>query len=47
MELFAFLFIRVPDTPTEPDPEIPLEDEEMKAIPLEDVSISITLKKIN
>jgi len=34
--LCALYFNKVPDTPTEPDPEIPLEDEEMKAIPLED-----------
>ena len=34
-----FIFIRVPDTPNEPDVDMLNEDHELKMIPLEDVSV--------
>lgn len=40
--LCALFFNKVPDTPNEPDPEIPSEEENIKNIPLEDENGSCT-----
>ncbi|GFR85142.1 serine/threonine-protein phosphatase 1 regulatory subunit 10 [Elysia marginata] len=40
--LCALFFNKVPDTPNEPDPEIPSEEEDIKVIPLEDENGSCT-----